>query len=156
MPQRRTGFTTVVDLNEFNQMTWTFLTNITQTWQYDGIAYQFRKAGIPLYGIDRGTMKMNHPIACMAVPQHKDKNYGVDIYVPVEDKKRASKLVADADHVRKCAELEACEGPAAREQFERQATALRESNAEAFRARRREKRASIMSILMPHFAAKNS
>ena len=69
MLQKKTGFTTMVDLREFNETTWAFLTNITMTWQYDGIAYLFRKEGIPLYGIDRGTMKMNHPIACMAVPQ---------------------------------------------------------------------------------------
>ena len=53
MPQKRQGFTTMVDLAEFEKTTWTFLANIKMTWQYDGMAYLFRDAGIPLYGIDR-------------------------------------------------------------------------------------------------------
>lgn len=61
MPQKRQGFTTMVDLAEFEKTTWAFLVNIKMTWQYDGMAYLFREAGIPLYGIDRGTTKMNHP-----------------------------------------------------------------------------------------------
>lgn len=55
MPQKRQGFTTMVDLAEFEKTTWAFLVNIKMTWQYDGMAYLFREAGIPLYGIDRGT-----------------------------------------------------------------------------------------------------
>lgn len=62
MPQKRQGFTTMVDLAEFEKTTWAFLVNIKMTWQYDGMAYLFREAGIPLYGIDRGTTKMNTPL----------------------------------------------------------------------------------------------
>ena len=31
MLQKKTGFTTMVDLREFNETTWAFLTNITMT-----------------------------------------------------------------------------------------------------------------------------
>lgn len=47
-PQKRQGFTTMVDLAEFEKTTWAFLVNIKMTWQYDGMAYLFREAGIPL------------------------------------------------------------------------------------------------------------
>ena len=97
MPQKRQGFTTMVDLAEFEKTTWAFLVNIKMTWQYDGMAYLFREAGIPLYGIDRGTTKMNHPIAAMAIPMSKDKNYGVDIYVPADRKKKAASLIEDEE-----------------------------------------------------------
>jgi hypothetical protein len=156
MPQKRTGFTTMVDLREFNETTWSFLTNITMKWQYDGMAYLFREEGIPLYGIDRGTLKMNHPIACMAVPQHKDKNYGVDIFVPVKCKKRALKIIADAERVKACAELEAEGGRAARQEFEQAAWAAKESNAAAMKEHRRARRASFISALTPRFLAKSN
>ena len=84
LPQQRKGWTTVTDIEQFKKMTWCYLTNVKMMWQYQGMAYLFRKEGIPLYGKDLGTMKTNHPIVCMAIPQSKDKNYGVDIYVPVE------------------------------------------------------------------------
>lgn len=38
------GFTTMVDLAEFEKTTWAFLVNIKMTWQYDGMAYLFREA----------------------------------------------------------------------------------------------------------------
>ena len=107
MPQKRQGFTTMVDLAEFEKTTWAFLVNIKMTWQYDGMAYLFREAGIPLYGIDRGTTKMNHPIAAMAIPMSKDKNYGVDIYVPADRKKKAASLIEDEEKLARAAELEA-------------------------------------------------
>ena len=107
MPQKRQGFTTMVDLAEFEKTTWAFLTNIKMIWQYDGMAYLFREAGIPLYGIDRGTTKMNHPIAAMAIPMSKDKNYGVDIYVPANRKKKAASLIEDEEKLARAAELEA-------------------------------------------------
>ena len=156
MLQKKTGFTTMVDLREFNETTWAFLTNITMTWQYDGIAYLFRKEGIPLYGIDRGTMKMNHPIACMAVPQHKDKNYGVDIYVPANCKKRASKIIGEEDRLRECAALEREEGRDARAEFERAAWAAKESNAEAMKEQRRRRRERFLSAITLGFLAKSN
>lgn len=151
MVQRKTGFTTVVDLEQFNKMTWSYLTNITMLWQYDGMAYLFREAGIELYGIDRGTMKMNHPIACMALPQSRDKNYGVDIYVPFDKKKAALKLIQDEECVRSCAELEADEGRAARQDFERQALALKAHNDDARKASRARKRAAFISAISSRF-----
>lgn len=156
MPQRKQGFTTMVDLEKFNETTWTYLINIKMVWQYDGIAYLFRDAGIPLYGIDRGTMKMNHPIMCMAVPQHKDKNYGVDIYVPTECKKRASKLVADMERVRECAKLEAEVGHAAHKEFEDAALAAKDRNEAAIKARQRQRRVAIISAITPRFLAKSN
>ena len=44
MYRKNAGFTTVVDLEDFKKMTWSFLTNIKMVWQYDCLAYQFRKA----------------------------------------------------------------------------------------------------------------
>ena len=38
----------MVDLAEFEKTTWAFLANIKMTWQYDGMEYLFREAGIPL------------------------------------------------------------------------------------------------------------
>lgn len=152
MAQRKTGFTTMADLEQFNRITWSYLTNITMLWQYDGMAYLFREAGIELYGIDRGTMKMNHPIACMAVPQSRDKNYGVDIYVPSGKKKAAQKLIQDEERVRLCAELEAEGGRAARQDFERHALALKAHNDNARKASRARKRAAVISVLTSRFA----
>lgn len=156
MLQKRTGFTTMVDLEEFNATTWAHLMNIKMTWQYDGIAYLFRQAGIPLYGIDRGTMKMNHPIACMAVPQHKDKNYGVDIYVPSSMKKKALKIVEDMERIRECAELEEEQGRAAREEFERAALAAKNHNQAAIKANKRERRAALLSTFVPRFLVRSN
>lgn len=121
MPQKRQGFTTMVDLAEFEKTTWAFLVNIKMTWQYDGMAYLFREAGIPLYGIDRGTTKMNHPIAAMAIPMSKDKNYGVDIYVPADRKKKAVSLIEDEEKLARAAELEAEVGGEAHARFNEEA-----------------------------------
>ena len=90
MAKRQRGWTTLTDIEEFKTITWSFLKNITMTWEYDGMAYLFREARIPIYGIDRGTMKMNHPIMAMGIPMQRDKNYGVDIYVPAKLKKKAN------------------------------------------------------------------
>lgn len=106
MAKRQRGWTTLTDIEEFKTITWSFLKNITMTWEYDGMAYLFREARIPIYGIDRGTMKMNHPIMAMGIPMQRDKNYGVDIYVPAKLKKKAASLLADEARVRECAELE--------------------------------------------------
>ena len=113
LPQQKKGWTTVVDLEEYKKMTWSYLTNVKQTWEYDGIAYIFRKKGIHLYGRDCGSLKMNHPILTIGIPQHKDKNYGVDLYVPVEKKAQALSLISNWDRIREYAELEAAEGGAA-------------------------------------------
>lgn len=147
MYRKNAGFTTVVDLEDFKKMTWSFLTNIKMVWQYDGLAYQFRKAGIPLYGIDRGTMKMNHPIMTMAVPASRDKNYGVDIYVPVEMKKKAAKLIADEEVLRNCAELEQREGKQHHEAFEKAAREAKKRNARAGKRTGKEVVRSLISSL---------
>ena len=139
LPQQKKGWTTVVDLEEYKKMTWSYLTNVKQTWQYDGIAYIFRKRGIHLYGRDCGSLKMNHPILTIGIPQHKDKNYGVDLYVPVEKKAQALSLIKDWDRIRECAELEQQEGSAAHKAFEAAATEAKQRNAEKKRAARREK-----------------
>lgn len=143
LPQQRKGWTTVVDIEEFKQMTWCYLTNVKMVWEYEGMAYLFRKAGIHLYGKDLGSMKMNHPILCMAVPQSKDKNYGVDIFVPVDKKLEAQKIIADKDALRAAAELERTEGAADHEAFNQAALAAKERNACARRARRAQARASL-------------
>ena len=139
LPQQKKGWTTVVDLEEYKKMTWSYLTNVKQTWQYDGIAYIFRKRGIHLYGRDCGSLKMNHPILTIGIPQHKDKNYGVDLYVPVEKKAQALSLIKDWDRIREYAELEQQEGKAAHKAFEAEATEAKQRNAEKKRAARREK-----------------
>lgn len=149
LPQQKKGWTTVVDIEQFKKMTWTYLTNVKQVWQYQGMAYLFREAGIDIYGKDLGTLKMNHPIACMAIPQHKDKNYGVDIYVPAKLKAKAEKLIADEERLRKASELEMQQGEAAHEEFERAALAAKARNAAAAKARRAEKRARFLGKLMP-------
>lgn len=153
LPQQKKGWTTVVDIEEFKEITWTYLTNVKMTWEYQGMAYLFREAGIPIYGKDLGTMKMNHPIVCMAIPQHKDKNYGVDIYVPAKKKAKAEKLIADRERLRQAAELEEVEGKAAHEEFERQALAAKERNAAAAKERKAQRRARFMNKLAPSFIA---
>ena len=152
LPQQKKGWTTVTDIEEFKKMTWTYLTNIKMVWQYQGMAYLFRKAGIPLYGKDLGTLKMNHPILCMAIPQRKDKNYGVDIYVPVDKKKQAEKIIADEALLAEAAELESAEGAAAHKEFEREALAAKERNAAARKEARAAKRSRLMRKLVPGFA----
>ena len=150
LPQQKKGWTTVVDLEEYKKMTWSYLTNVKQTWEYDGIAYIFRKKGIHLYGRDCGSLKMNHPILTIGIPQHKDKNYGVDIYVPVEDRKRAEKIIADQDRIRECAQLEASdEAKRAHEEFNRAALAAKQRNAEEKKASRAERRSSLVARFVP-------
>ncbi|MGI6031987.1 MAG: hypothetical protein ACOX69_01015 [Coriobacteriales bacterium] len=140
LPQQKKGWTTVVDLEQFEQMTWTYLTNFKMKWQYDGMAYLFREAGIPLFGKDLGTLKMNHPVACLALPQSKDKNYGVDIYVPIEHKHRAEKLISDEGRLRAAAELEQSEEAArARAQFNADALAKKKHNELERNEQRRER-----------------
>lgn len=154
LPQQRKGWTTVTDIEQFKKMTWCYLTNVKMMWQYQGMAYLFRKEGISLYGKDLGTMKTNHPIACMAIPQSKDKNYGVDIYVPVSDKKRAEKIIADQDRIRECAQLEVSdEAKKAHMEFNRAALAAKQRNADAKKASRAERRSSLIARLAPGFLA---
>ena len=121
----------MVDLDEFKATQWTFLTNVKMKWRYDGMAYVFREAGIPLYGIDLGSMKMNHPVLTLAVPTSRDKNYGVNIYVPVDRKKEASKLISDEKKLGEYAELEEVEGPAHHKDFNEQARAALDAAADA-------------------------
>lgn len=147
MARKRQGFTTMVDLEEFENTTWTFLMNIKMTWQYDGMAYLFREAGIPLYGIDRGTTKMNHPVAAMAIPMSKDKNYGVDIYVPENRKKKAASLVEDEGKLRAAAELESALGSGHYDEFDEQATAAKAAYLAKKKERRRERRGQVLSKL---------
>lgn len=143
LPQQKKGWTTVVDLEEYKKMTWSYLTNVKQTWEYDGIAYIFRKKGIHLYGRDCGSLKMNHPILTIGIPQHKDKNYGVDLYVPVEKKAQALSLISNWDRIREYAELEAAEGGAAHEAFNEAARACKERN----QVKQREARAAKFNSL---------
>ncbi len=137
----------MVDLTEFEKTTWSFLLNIKMTWQYDGMAYLFREAGIPLYGIDRGTTKMNHPIMALGIPMNKDKNYGVDIYVPASQLKKATSLVSDEEKLRAAAELEAEAGQGNYDRFNEEATAAKATYLEWKKERRREKRGEIFSKL---------
>lgn len=154
LSQQRKGWTTVTDIEQFKKMTWCYLTNVKMMWQYQGMAYLFRKEGIPLYGKHLGTMKTNHPIVCMAIPQSKDKNYGVDIYVPVEGRKRAEKIIADQERIRECAQLEASdEAKRAHEEFNRAALAAKQRNAEEKKASRAERRSSLVARFVPGSSA---
>lgn len=151
--QRRKGFTTLTDLTEFDKTTWSFLVNIKMTWEYDGIAYLFREAGIPIYGYDRGTTKMNHPVMGMVIPSSKDKNYGVDLYVPVKKKERAKKLISDWDRVKECAELEAEVGQEHYDRFDKEARANKNRYEAEKRRLRKERVRERLASLAP-FAAR--
>lgn len=135
--KRQRGWTTLTDIEEFKTITWSFLKNITMTWEYDGMAYLFREARIPIYGIDRGTMKMNHPIMAMGIPMQRDKNYGVDIYVPAKLKKKAASLLADEARVRECAELEIVAGEENARTFNEEALANKKRNSQRKAERRK-------------------
>lgn len=137
----------MVDLQEFEETTWAFLANIKMIWQYDGMAYLFREAGIPLYGIDRGTTKMNHPVAAMAIPMNKDKNYGVDIYVPANRLKKAASLIENEEKLKAAAELEAQLGSGYYDTFNEEAAAAKAGYLAKKKERRREKRGQIISKL---------
>lgn len=152
LPQQKKGWTTMVDLDEFERTTWSYLGNVKELRRYRGIANLFRHEGIALYGKDLGTMKMNHPIMCMAIPQSKDKNYGVDLYVPASDKKRAARLFADDELLERHAQLEETEGEAACARFDAEARAAKEQRAIA----RRERRAGKAGALASLFARKAS
>ncbi len=97
----------------------------------------------------KGTTKMNHPVMGMVIPPSKDKNYGVDIYVPAKQKSRALKLIADQERLRACAELEAVEGPACHERFEAEARASKERYEQGRRARRKERLRRQLRSLLP-------
>lgn len=145
MFQKRQGFTTMVDLEKFKETTWSFLVNIKMTWEYDGISYLLREAGIPLYGFDRGTTKMNHPVATIMLPPSKDVNYGVDLYVPKRDLARARGLVKDEERIKEAAGLEAVAGKGHYEEFDRAARASKQRHADERRAKRHERIAAIMA-----------
>lgn len=153
LPQQRKGWTTVTDIEEFKKITWSYLTNVKMTWEYQGMANLFRKANIPIYGKDLGTLKMNHPILTMAIPQHKDKNYGVDIYVPASKKAKAEKLIADPERIKEAAELEETEGQAAYDSFNKEAQANKERNARIKKEARQEKVRGIAAAVIPGFVA---
>ncbi|WP_172135633.1 hypothetical protein [Adlercreutzia sp. ZJ473] len=154
MPQKRTGFTTMVDLAEFEKTTWAFLTNVKMVWEYNGIAFLFREAGIPLYGLEKGTIKMNHPVIGMVIPPSKDKNYGVDIYVPAEKKAKAAKLIANRERVKKCAELELSAGPAHYDAFYSAARTAKAAYDRQRHETRWKRRREKLSSLLPSFATR--
>ncbi len=106
------GFTTVPDIEQYKTMQWSFLCNIKMRWEYDGLANSFRKKGIYLYGKDKGTMRMNNPIFGILIAPHRDRNYGVDIYVPIDRKAEALRIYKDKDALKLAAEAEAVEGGA--------------------------------------------
>lgn len=147
MIQKRKGFTTVVDIEEFKKITWSFLTNVKLVWEYDGIANLLRREGIPLYGFDRGTTKMNHPVATIMLPPNKDVNYGVDLYVPSSKIARAKKLISDEGRIKEAAAREASEGAACYEEFEREARASMQRNRMERKRRRRERVGALASRL---------
>ena len=150
--QTRKGFTTMVDLEEFEKTTWAYLTNVKMKWQYDGMAYAFREAGIPLYGLDQGTMKMNHPVLTMGVPSSKDKNYGVSIYVPVERKKKALKLISDEEKIKEYALLEEEHGDVFHKQFNSEARESKKRYSRTLAERRRQTIRRLLSRLNPSLA----
>lgn len=154
MLQKHIGFTTMVDLTKFEKTTWAFLTNIKMVWEYNGIAFLFRKADIPLYGLERGTTKMNHPIMGMVIPPSKDKNFGVDIYVPVEMKTKAEKLIADQNRVKECAELELSVGPAHYDAFNSAARAEKAKYDRYRHETRWARRKERLSSLLPSFVTR--
>lgn len=143
MATRKRWWTTATDLEEYKRTEWSFFKNIKMTWEYDGMAYLFREAGIPIAGIDRGTMKMNHPIMAMGVPIQRDKNYGVDIYVPVNMKGKAISLLLDEERVRECAKLEQEASEDNEKAFVREAIANKKENSQVKKERRRERFASL-------------
>lgn len=149
MAQKRKGFTTMVSLEKFEDTTWSFLANVKLIWEYEGMAYLFREAGIPLYGFDRGTTRMNHPIMGLAIPSNKDKNYGVDIYVPVDRKKEALALISDPERLKAAAEIESSIGKAAHEEFDRAARASKAEYLAKRRERRRVQRGEFFAKLRP-------
>ena len=147
MIQKRKGFTTVVDIEEFKKITWSFLTNVKLTWEYDGIANLLRHEDIPLYGFDRGTTKMNHPVATIMLPPSKDVNYGGDLYGPSSKIAHARTLVADEARIKEAAEREALEGAACYEKFDREARESMRKNRMERKRRRRERMESFATRL---------
>lgn len=112
------GFTTVPDIEQYKKMQWSFLCNIKMRWEYDGLANAFRNKGIYLYGKDNGTMRMNNPIFGILIAPHRDRNYGVDIYVPVDRKAEALRIYENKDALKLAAESEALEGEAHHRAFD--------------------------------------
>lgn len=90
---------------------------------------------------------MNHPIAAMAIPMSKDKNYGVDIYVPADRKKKAVSLIEDEEKLARAAELEAEVGGEAHARFNEEATEKKASYLEMKKERRRARRGAIFTKL---------
>lgn len=145
MARKQRWWTTVEDIEEYKKISWTFLKNIKMTWEYDGMAYLFREAGIPICGIDRGTMKMNHPIMAMGIPIERDKNYGVDIYVPAKMKGKAIGLLVDEERVRECAQLEEASADENAASFNKRALENKRRNASEKKERRRLVRRRLFS-----------
>lgn len=146
MPQLKRGFTTMVDLDEFKHIRWTLLRNVKKRWEYDGIAYLFRQAGLPLYGKPLGSMKENHPYLSIMVPRRRNENYGVNLYVPCERLEEAQRLAADEDRLRCAAERERAAGSQDHEHFYREALAQRAMRQQ----RRKEARRDFIARLLPH------
>ncbi|MDR2492721.1 MAG: hypothetical protein LBD25_04595 [Coriobacteriales bacterium] len=122
---RRRGFTTMADLREYKRTTWSYVANITYTWQYDGMANLFRENDIPLYGIDLGSTRENHVFLAVFIPEKMNKNYGMNIFVPAARSKEAQALISDEKLWRAAALRESQEGPGHYEAFEAQAQACK-------------------------------
>lgn len=141
----RKSFTTMVDLDEFKATTWVLLKNVKMRWEYDGLAYLFREAGIPLYGNPLGSMKENHPYLSVLVPKRRNENYGINIYVPERDIKRARALISNESRVRAAAEEEQRVGAEAHAEFNAKALESKRERDE----RRKEKRAEKLARIFP-------
>ena len=116
----------MVDIEEFKRLQWALLRNVKMKWEYDGIAYLFREANIPIYGKPLGSMKENHPYLSVMVPKRRNENYGVDIYVPVDRLREAKRLIQSEDALKKAADLENRYGEQAHEAFKKKAIENRE------------------------------
>jgi hypothetical protein len=110
-------YTTMVDLEEFKRMNWTLLANIKTLREYRGIMYIFREAGIPLYFAELGSLRKNNLFFGIFIHPKRDKNYGVNVYVPTKKLDKSRKLISDQERLNDAALKEEIDGEVYHQKF---------------------------------------
>jgi hypothetical protein len=87
-----------------------FVANILKQNDYDGIAHAFRHAGIPYTLEEKGTLRTNNVFLGLFTPPSRDRNYGMDVFVPAGLTRKAKGILGDSRLLAEAALREHAEG----------------------------------------------
>jgi hypothetical protein len=97
-------YTTLDSVGDVGKYQWKRVINIKKQCEYDGIAWLYREANIPILRKDLGTTD-DLSWSLFTTPD-ENNNLGVDILVPQECFVEACKLVENSEHIKEAAVLE--------------------------------------------------